>query len=278
MSNINTLYICDDVCSLVREVGSYLAEERRMLRGAVNSEAKGVHDYVTQFDKESERRIVNRLKQLLPDAGFIAEEGSATSSGAERYTWIVDPIDGTTNYIHGLAPTCISIGLQDNDASRTTQMPTMVLGVVYEIWSEECFYACSAREGAFMNGTEIHVSNAPTLNDALLATGFPYTDFSRMQQYMSFLEWTMRNTHGVRRLGSAAADLIYTACGRVDAFYEYGLKPYDVAAGAYIVQKAGGRVSDFSGGHNWLFGGEMVAGNSLLFDEMLEAMKELVIC
>jgi myo-inositol-1(or 4)-monophosphatase len=112
-----------------------------------------------------------------------------------------------------------------------------------------------------------------TLNDSLIATGFPYTNFSRMEQYMHFLEWTMRNTHGVRRLGSAAADLIYTACGRVDGFYEYGLKPYDVAAGAFIVEKAGGKVGDFGGGTNWLMGGEIVAANRMIYNDLLDNLK-----
>lgn len=270
---MKTKQICNEVCELAAEVGTFLAEERRKLSDAVSAESKGVHDYVTRFDKESERRIVSRLRQLLPESGFIAEEGTATATGRERFTWIVDPLDGTTNYIHGFAPTCVSIGLQDNLLSAEQGRPVMCVGVVYEIWAQECFSACSEVEGAFLNGNAISVSKAFRLNDALVATGFPYTDFSRMRQYMEFLEWTMRNTHGVRRLGSAAADLVYTACGRVDAFYEYGLKPYDVAGGAYIVEKAGGRNGDFSGGNNWLFGAEMISTNGLLFDEMVEQMK-----
>ena len=262
--------LCHNVIELAIEVGDFLLDERRKLSGAVSSESKGVHDYVTSFDRESERRIVERLHKLLPDSDFIAEEGTAATTGRARFTWIIDPLDGTTNYIHGLAPTCVSIALQDNQLSLDNQRPVMVLGVVNEIWAHECFSACSAQDGAFLNGNAIGVSNAPTLNDALVATGFPYTNFSRMDQYMRFLEWTMRNTHGVRRLGSAAADLVYTACGRVDAFYEYGLKPYDVAAGAFIVEKAGGSVGDFSAGNNWLHGGEMVASNTLLFRELID--------
>ena len=270
---LNYVEICEEVCLLARQVGAFLVKERRSLTGAVSSESKGLHDYVTRFDKESERRIVERLRQLVPEAGFIAEEGSADATGQERYTWIVDPIDGTTNFIHGFAPTCISIALMDNQLSQQVQWPSMVLGVVYEIWADECFYACEGREGAFLNSKAIRVSECRLLNDSLIATGFPYKDFSKMQSYMQLLEWTMTHSHGVRRLGSAAADLVYTACGRCDAFYEYGLKPYDVAAGAYIVEKAGGRVGDFRGGANWLYGGEMVAAGQGVFDELVCQLK-----
>ena len=270
---MTTKDICRNVVELACEVGEFLLEERKKLSGTVRSESKGVHDYVTSFDKESERRIVERLRKLLPDSDFIAEEGTAGSTGRARYTWIIDPLDGTTNYIHGLAPTCVSIGLQDNLLSHDCKRPVMIVGVVDEIWSNECFSACSDQNGAYLNGGAIGVSESMTLNDSLIATGFPYTNFSRMEQYMRFLEWTMRNTHGVRRLGSAAADLIYTACGRVDGFYEYGLKPYDVAAGAFIVEKAGGKVGDFGGGTNWLMGGEIVAANQMIYNDLLDNLK-----
>lgn len=255
--------LCRQVCLLAQEVGGYLREERLKIE-TPSAQAKGVHDYVTQFDKESERRIVTRLGELLPDSGFIAEEGTAGRSGGERFVWIVDPLDGTTNYIHGLPVTCVSIGLREGEE--------MVLGVVYELWADECFYAYRGGEGAFLNGRSIHVSASQRMNESMIATGFPYTNFDRMPQYMSFLEWTMRNTHGVRRLGSAAADLAYTACGRCDGFYEYGLKPYDVAAGAFIVQMAGGQVSDFAGGDGWLFGGEIIASNPNIFPEMQQTL------
>jgi len=251
--------ICHQVCKLAIGVGDYLREERLKIE-TIAAESKGVHDYVTQFDKESERRIVDFLKTMMPESGFIAEEGTATKTGNEKFVWIIDPLDGTTNYIHGLPITCVSIGLREGKE--------MVLGVVYELWRQECFYAYKGSEGAYLNGKPIHVSDSKTMNDSMIATGFPYTNFDRMPQYMKYLEWTMRNTHGVRRLGSAAADLVYTACGRCDGFYEYGLKPYDVAAGAYIVMRAGGNVCDFSGGEDWLFGGEIIAANPNIFPEM----------
>lgn len=267
--------LCDEVCELARQTGSFLRDERVKMN-TVESQSKGVHDYVTRFDKESERRIVEKLHQLLPEAGFIAEEGTATSDGSERFTWIIDPLDGTTNYIHGFAPVCVSIALQDNMLSKEQNCPVMSLGVVHEIWADECFSACRDDFTSRLNGKSIGVSTTNTLNDSLIATGFPYSDFALLSQYMRLLEWTMQNSHGVRRLGSAAADLVYTACGRADAFYEYGLKPYDVAAGAYIVEKAGGIVSDFGGGDNWLHGAEIIAANPRVFDEMVARVKEFL--
>lgn len=258
--------LCNEVCQLAINTGDYLREERMKI-DSLKVEAKGIHDYVTQFDKESERRIVKRLKELLPEGGFIAEEGTATHTGKEEYLWIVDPLDGTTNFIHGFHPTCISIGLRRGEE--------MVMGVIYEIWAKECYSAYKGG-GAWMNGKPIHVSKGATMNDSLIATGFPYTNFSKMPQYMKYLEWTMRNTHGVRRLGSAAADLAYTACGRVEGFYEYGLKPYDVAAGACIVAEAGGKLCDFKGGNDWLFGGEIIASNPILYDEFLSSLKSFM--
>lgn len=270
---MNDIQLCTEVCTLAREVGQYVVGERIKINHVVDSQSKGLHDYVTRFDRESERRIVERLRQLLPEGDFIVEENTAQRSAGSRYTWIVDPIDGTTNFMHGLAPTCISIALQDNQLSVEQGRPSMALGVVYELWGDECFAACRSQEGATLNGSPISVSRAAKLDDSLIATGFPYTDFGRMEQYMRMLEWTMRHSHGVRRLGSAAADLVYTACGRCDAFYEYGLKPYDVAAGAFIVEKAGGKVGDFGGGCNWLTGGEMVAANPYVFDELVSQIQ-----
>lgn len=262
--------LCREVCTLAMSAGDYLREERQKIDTNISSETKGIHDYVTEFDKESERRIVSRLKELLPESGFIAEEGTAGRQGNERFTWIVDPLDGTTNFIHGFHTTCVSIGLRELFPDGHHEI---VLGVVYELWAEECFYAYKGGEGAFLNGQPIHVSQAPTMNDSLIATGFPFTNFSKLPQYMKFLEWTMRNTHGVRRFGSAAADLVYVACGRCDGFFEYGLKPYDVAAGAFIVRMAGGKVCDFHGGDNWLFGAEIIASNPHIYHEFKKELE-----
>jgi myo-inositol-1(or 4)-monophosphatase len=146
---------------------------------------------------------------------------------------------------------------------------------VYELGLDECFYSWKGGP-AMMNGATISVSTNATVADSLIATGFPYTNYSLIGNFMETLDFFMKNSHGLRRLGSAAADLAYVACGRFDAFYEYSLKPWDVAAGAFLVQQAGGKVSDFSGGSNYLFGGEIVCGNNKMFSEMQEVVDKIM--
>jgi len=238
-----------------------MAEERKSFDASM-IENKGLHDLVSYVDKESEQRIIAALQVLLPDSGFIAEEGTSDKHG-ERFNWVIDPLDGTTNYIQGVPIYAVSIGLLDGDE--------LVLGVVYEVGHDECFYAWK-NGGAYLNGQPIHVSTRGDIQDALLATGFPYNDFSKMESYMEFLEWTMKNARGVRRLGSAATDLAYVACGRFDSFWEYDLKPWDVAAGTVIVKEAGGTVTDYKGGTDYLFGREIVATNGLLDKLILEKL------
>lgn len=252
--NLETL--CSQVQELAREVGRFIYDERLKFTAA-DIILKGKSDMVTYVDKTSEARIVKGLRELLPDSGFIAEEGTAKDNG-EKYRWVIDPLDGTTNYIHGISPFAVSIGLLEGDE--------IVMGVIYEISLNEMFYAWKGSK-AYMNGKEIHVSTASTTTDALIATGFPYYDFSKLDQYMKAMDYFMRNSHGLRRLGSAAADLAYVAAGRFEAFYEHALHSWDVAAGIIIIKQAGGKVSDFNSGNNYLFGGEMVACNANYYDE-----------
>jgi myo-inositol-1(or 4)-monophosphatase len=242
-----------------------MSEERKRF-DVSKVETKGLHDLVSYVDKTSEMRIIAGLQKLLPESGFIAEEGTSQKVG-EHFNWVIDPLDGTTNYIQGVPVYAVSIGLLENDE--------MVMGVVYEVGRDECFYAWKDG-GAFLNGKAIHVSTRNDINDALLATGFPYNDFSKLEGYLEFLKWTMTNARGVRRLGSAATDLAYVACGRFDAFWEYDLKPWDVAAGSLIVKEAGGKVSDYSGGNDYLFGKEIVATNGLLDELILSKIEEFI--
>lgn len=241
------------VCEIARNVGNFMAEERKTFDDS-KIEIKGVHDLVSYVDKTAEIRIIKELQQLVPEAGFIAEEGTNNTRG-ERFNWVIDPLDGTTNYIHGIPIYSVSIALIDGNEP--------VLGVVYEVGHDECFYAWKDG-GAFLNGQPIKVSNRSEVGNALLATGFPYSDFSRLDSYVEMFKWAMTNARGVRRLGSAAADLAYIACGRFDAFWEYDLKPWDVAAGVIIVTEAGGKVTDYKGGSDYLFGREIVATNSII--------------
>jgi myo-inositol-1(or 4)-monophosphatase len=255
--------ICMQVVEMSQQVGEYLMEEKDRL-SSKDVESKGKHNYVTYVDKTAEKYIVEGLSKIFPPAGFITEEGTGEKADGE-FNWIVDPLDGTTNFIHGLAPFCISIALQKDDE--------IVLGVIHEPTLQETFYAWD-ESPAFLNFQPISVSDTPRLNDALLATGFPYTDYSYLEGYMELFKWTMENTRGVRRLGSAAIDLAYVACGRMDGFFEYGLQPWDVAAGSFIVQKAGGKVRDFKGGNDFIFGKEIMAFNPKLIDEFQTAVEQ----
>jgi len=260
--NIDLEKLCKDVCALSKQVGNFIKSERATF-STDHIEVKGKHDFVSYVDKTSEKRLVEQLSALLPESGFIAEEGTSVKKG-KVYNWIIDPLDGTTNFIHGIPCFSISIALmRDNQ---------VVLGVVYEINADECFYAWENSK-AYLNQQEIHVSTAPSLANSLIATGFPYYDYGRMDEYMELFKYFMKHTHGLRRLGSAATDLAYVACGRFEGFYEYSLQPWDVAAGAFIVQQAGGRVTDFNGENNFIFGKEIVAGNTILFDEFLNVVK-----
>ncbi|MCQ2973362.1 MAG: inositol monophosphatase [Bacteroidales bacterium] len=254
--------ICDEVSKLAIETGKYIRHEHDNF-DTNKIEIKGKNDFVSYVDKTSEKKIVEQLSKIVPEAGFIAEEGTRNDRG-DIYNWIVDPLDGTTNFIHGIFPVCISIALQENNKT--------VVGVVYEIGLDECF-AASKGNGAYLNNKQIFVSKRNNLKDSLIATGFPYYDFSRQDKFMKSMADMMINTHGMRRLGSAATDLAYTACGRFEAFYEYGLHPWDVAAGAFIVEEAGGKVCDFNGEDNYIFGGEIIAAGNNVYDEFLNKVK-----
>jgi myo-inositol-1(or 4)-monophosphatase len=243
-------------------MGSYLRQELKQIKQA-DIESKGLNNFVTYVDKISEEKIVKELHKLLPEAGFIAEENTSLKK-QEDYNWIIDPLDGTTNFIHKVPLFAISIALAKKDE--------LLLGVIYEINLQECFY--SWREGgAWLNGHKIQVSECKKLKNSLLATGFPYEKYERLDPYIELFKQLLKSTHGLRRLGSAAVDLAYTACGRYDGFYEYGLHPWDVAAGALIVKEAGGTVSDFTGNSNFIYGEEIVASAPFIHQEFLKIIQ-----
>ncbi len=247
--------IIQDVEFIAKKAGAFIREERLNFQFS-KAEVKAKNDLVSYVDKTSEKIIVDFLADKYPDFGFITEENTSTTK--KEINWIIDPLDGTTNFVHGIPCYAVSIGLE--------QSGKIILGVVYEVAQNECFSAFQGN-GAYLNGKQITVTTCQKLSESLIATGFPVNNFSRMQSCLNSIEYFMRNTHGVRRIGSAASDLCYLACGRVDAFYEYNLNSWDVAAGSIIVKEAGGKVSDFSFQENYLFGREIMASNPILFDE-----------
>jgi myo-inositol-1(or 4)-monophosphatase len=251
------------VIEVAKQAGAFIRQERKNFN-TDSIEYKGLNDLVSYVDKTAEGMIVAALEKILPEAGFLTEEKTINRTG-ERYNWIIDPLDGTTNFIHGLTVFSVSIALKEYDE--------LVAGVVYEVNLDECFYAWKGAP-AYLNGKEIHVSKAPKIADSLLATGFPYYDFTKQPQYIALFTDLMQHCHGLRRLGSAATDLAYTACGRFDGYYEYNLKPWDIAAGIVIVRQAGGKVVNFTGGDDVLDKCDIVATNGLIGNELVGKIGE----
>ncbi len=261
---LNLDKILNSSISVAKEAGSFLKKEINNIKKQ-DIEVKGKNDFVTYVDKTAEEFIIKELNKLLPEAGIIAEESQQQIIDKHQYHWIIDPLDGTTNYIHGIPLYSVSIALTKNMQE--------LLGIVYEVNMDECFYA-HINTHAFMNNKKIKVSDKSKLEDAFLVTGFPSIDYSKFDAYMEMLKSVMFSTQGVRRLGSAAVDIAYVACGRFDAFFEYNLNPWDVAGGTIIVKQAGGNVYDFSGGNNYLFGNEIVTSNKVLDNELFSLIKK----
>lgn len=217
------------------------------------------NDFVTEVDRSAEAAIVEILRRTYPDHAILAEESG--SQGRSEYTWIVDPLDGTTNFIHGFPQYAVSICLR-----HKTQLAH---AVIYDPGKNELFTA-SRGHGAFLNDRRLRVSKRPLLRDALIGTGFPFRDFSGMDEYVAMFREVTSRTAGVRRAGAAALDLAYVAAGRLDGFWESGLSPWDVAAGALLIQEAGGLVGDFSGDPHYLQSGRVVCGNPKIFVQLLQ--------
>ncbi len=263
---INYRTVCFNAMEVMKRAAAHIREAHEN-RGDLKIEVKGEHNFVTEVDKEAEKMLVTGLSNSFPQAGFIAEEGTSTHRG-ETYNWIIDPIDGTTNFIHGVYPFAISVGLAEGDE--------IVAGIVYEFGLNEYFYAWKGG-GAWRNGERIHVSKAQRVSESLIATGFPYTDFRFLDQFLESIHYFMANSHGLRRLGSAATDIAYVACGRYDAFYEYGLNPWDIAAGILLVREAGGAVSDFNGEENPLFKEDIICSNGHIQKEFQETTRKIML-
>jgi myo-inositol-1(or 4)-monophosphatase len=252
----------EEVRELVYRTGEYIRSERVIFQ-ASSVEHKDIHDMVSYVDKTSEKKLIEGIERIVPGSSFRGEE-SGIHSTTSAYTWIIDPLDGTTNFIHQIPHYCISIGLQFEGK--------LIAGWVYEICTDEMYTAIQG-EGAFLNKKKIEVSRTPGLHQSLIATGFPVREYNRLDHYLQLLKWVIQHTRGVRRLGTAAYDLCLVASGRVEAYYEPGLSAWDVSAGAIIVQEAGGKVTDFKGGDEFLDGAEIIATNGILHDELLRAVQ-----
>ena len=256
--------LTEQVKVLALEVGKYLQDEcTKFDRSRV--EKKSAHDYVSYVDKNSEQQIVDRLKMLLPEAGFIAEEGSGGHEEKELL-WLVDPLDGTANFIHDNAPYCISIALRNRHE--------VLLGVVYECCRNELFWAYKGSK-AYMNDEEIHVSSVDILADSFLELGFPHNSNAYRSTAVDLVNRLYGRVGGLRLMGAAAAELCYVACGRFEGRIEGLLGPWDIAAGSLILQQAGGVVTDFRGGADFYSGREVLATNGKIHSQLLEIVREM---
>lgn len=255
--------LCTAVADLSRKVGAFIHGEQTKISSTDITFKGRSNDMVSRADKEAEKQFVDGLTLLLPEAGFIAEEGTSTRRG-ESFNWIIDPIDGTTNYLYEIPCFCTSVALQHDGE--------LVLGVIYDPTRDECFTAEKGK-GAFLNGKPIQVSQKALLAESLVAMGFPYNPRGRQDEYLGILSKIIDNSRGMRRLGSAALDMAYVACGRFDVFYEYGLNAWDVAAGAVIIREAGGVVTDFKNAANFMENQTIIADNGQVHQEMLELLE-----
>ena len=255
--------ICQETIAIVKETGAFVRREAEAFDRASVEYKGAANNLVSYVDKEAEKQLVARLSQLVPDAGFITEEGTVTKH-SDTLNWIIDPLDGTTNFIHGLRLYCVSVALVRGNQP--------IVGVVYEPSLDEC-YSAWLGGGAFCNGRPIRTSAAVSLEDSLISTGFPYTLGEKLSIHLSILHDFVMRSHGIRRLGAAALDLAYVACGRVEGFYEYNLKPWDLAAGVLLVTEAGGKVSDFADGSGFLLSGQLVAASASVHEPMRQVIQ-----
>jgi len=223
--------------------------------------AKGRNDFVTEVDQAAEREIIASIRKSYPDHAFLAEEGGASGTG--ETVWIIDPLDGTTNFLHGNPVFCVSIACQIRGRLEHA--------VVYDPMRQEIFTA-SRGGGAHVDNRRLRVSAQRTLDGALIGTGFPYRENIRyLDEYLNMMKAVMQNTAGIRRPGSAALDLAYVAAGRLDAFWELGLSPWDTAAGTLLIQEAGGRIGTLSGGE-YTQGGNVLCGTPKVYEALLELL------
>lgn len=250
--------LCDKVKEIARSIGEYLKTEQLALKKS-DIELKGTRNYVTYIDKEAESRLVAKLAQLLPEAGFLTEEETVEFK-QKNFTWIIDPLDGTTNYVHGDTPYSVSIALM-----KATEV---ILGVVYDPIADQMYWA-TEKGKAFLNDAPLTVSSHSTLKNGYIGFGIPYSLDERGKQILKNA-MEQFNACSFRIKGSAALEICYVAEGKCDCYFHSGLSPWDVAAGAFILQSAGGICTDFSGGDKYIFNREMIASNGVIHQEIME--------
>lgn len=233
----------------------------------VEIERKGRHDYVSQVDRAAEEAIVRELRHAWPDCAILGEEGGERGPPKARRVWVIDPLDGTSNFLRGIPHFAVSIALLEQGK--------VVDAVVFDPVRNELFTA-SRGSGALLNGRRLRVSPRPQLDGALIATGFPFREPEHLPAHLEMVRRVLEKAEDVRRTGSAALDLAWVACGRLDGYFEYGLAPWDMAAGSLLVREAGGRCADFANGEHFLFSGGIIAAGVKLCDQLYEAIRPAV--
>jgi myo-inositol-1(or 4)-monophosphatase len=255
---------------IAREAGALL---REFFAKGVETEYKGDVDLVTVADRTAEKLIRTRLAEVFPEHGVYGEEGTRDRMEGE-FRWYVDPLDGTTNFAHGFPQFCVSMGLEQRLAAVAPELDgTLVAGVIYDPMRDE-LYTAERGKGAWLNGKRIHVSRIPVLAESLVATGFPSRKRHESPNIHFYHEFTLRS-HGVRRAGSAALDLAFVASGRLEAFWEFNLNPWDTAAGILLVEEAGGQITGFDGQPFQLNSREILASNGLIQDELVGLFRDM---
>jgi myo-inositol-1(or 4)-monophosphatase len=253
---MNLEKICEDVMTLAKQTGVFLLQEQSQLN-IDGIEEKSANNYVTYVDKEAEKRLVGGLKNIFPEAGFVTEEGTAGMDN-EEYEWIIDPIDGTSNFIHGLNLFCISIALaKKND---------VLLGLIYDPAADECFYTWKGSK-AYLNGKEISINKTVVYDKAMIGYDMPYRENWGIFPLIPVLN-ELFERGACRQLGTAALAMAYVACGRYDAYFHCKLNPWDMAAGSLLIRQAGGVATDFSGSDDFIFGENVICGTPLVFDPL----------
>ncbi len=262
--NFDWVDITTNVERICREVGAFQLIHWNQVK-STEVEIKSANQLVSFVDQQSEQKLIEAFQLLIPESTFIGEESSPENRKLEKLTWVIDPLDGTTNFLHGLPVFSISVALfyQNEPVVAVIHCPAL----------NETFSA-SVGKGATLNGDKIQVAQHEQLSDTLLATGFPYYKFDQLDGYLELLKECMQSTRGLRRMGSAAIDLAYVACGRFDAFFEMNLSPWDVAAGILMVREAGGKVTDFRGTNNVLFNNQILACSESIYHDFRDVVSK----